>query len=256
MATRSDIRTGVKNKLERSPSNIDATIDEYIDMAVELFSNTLTAVQDEAEYQYTISQSDVDNNVESYTLPTDTKVVMDATYVNTSGSEDVFYDIRLISPLDINSVRKFGLEGFESAAAGERFDFNIQTPTFLPSGVRSRFDGARRVNRKGRPRVAARIADKLHVHPRPGDPEVGDIIRIMVQLKPTALTGDSDTNTITNNYPQTLEAYVTALTQYYAFNNYPAGDRWMQQASLMLSSFARQDEINKLVNIPLGFSRG
>lgn len=256
MADREEIRTGVKTKITRNPSGIDSKINEYIDMAVELFSSTLSAVHDDYEYEYTVTQGHVDSDVESYDVPDRTKMIWDINWVDTGGTEDAIYPIRMVSPVDLYDAKKhgFGHSSGDSVAAGGRFDLNVDTNVFVPSGAR--MGRATRVNQTGRPQMAARVGDKLYVYPRPGDTEVGDRIRIFVGLKAEPLTLDADTNTITNNYPETLEAYVAALTEYYVFKDYPAGDKWLQQASLMLTSFATQDEINQLVNIPLSYSRG
>lgn len=256
MATKAQIRTGVKTKITRSPSGIDTKIDEYIGMAVELFSSTLSAVHDDREYDYTVNSDDVAANVESYEVPSGLKTIWDLTWVDTSGNEDTFYPIQLVSPVDLYNARKHGLghSTSEQVAAGGRFDLAVDTNTFVMGGGR-RSGRATRSNQTGRPQMACRLGDKIFVYPRPGTTEVDNKIRLFAAMKAEVLTSDSDTNTITNNYPETLEAYVAALTEYYVFKDYPAGDKWLQQASLMLTSFATQDEINQLVNIPLSFSR-
>lgn len=255
MADRENIRDGVKNIVGRQATGIDTVINEYIDIGVELISNIVTSIYDEAIYEHTISQVDVDANTDSYLLPTGTGRIISASYVDKSQTEDVFYELEVKSPADEGKPLKygFGREGI-TGGAGSSFDFSSDTRTFLPTSHRSNTTQTR-VNQDGRPEMAYVVGQNLHVFPRPGDDEVNDKLRIIITIRPDVLTDDSSTNTITTNYPEALKVLSAGLFYSGYFKDLANGGFFVQQAGSLVASFASKDEANKFQNITLGFSR-
>lgn len=255
MADREDIRDGVKTIIGRQASGVDTAINEYIDIANELISNTVTSIYDEAIYTHVISQVEVDADTESYVLPTGTGRIISASYVDKSQTEDVFHELRIISPGDEGKPLKygFGREG-QTGAAGSSFDFSTQPRTFLPTSHRSNTSHTR-VNQDGQPEMAYVVGKNLYVFPRPGNDEVNDEIRLIVTRRPDLLTTDSSTNTITDNYPEALTVLAAGLFYSGYFKDISNGGFFIQQAGSLVASFANKDEANKFQNITLGFSR-
>ena len=95
------------------------------------------------------------------------------------------------------------------------------------------------------------LNNALHVYPRPGSSEQDNKIRLMLGLFPADLQSDSDKNSITKSYPQALITYTSALFWGLHLNDAQRAQQYLTTAQLLLSSFARQDEINKLVNVTL-----
>lgn len=255
MADRADVRNNVKNIIGRQASGLDTNINTYIDIAVELLTNVVASVYDEAEYEHTVSSADISGNVSSYLLPSETKGIVSGSFIDTSGTEDIWYPIRSISPRDEHSPLKYGA-GADTITGGEgsRFDLSSGTITFMPSTSAGR-SVQTRVNQTGRPEVMYRIGRNLHVFPRPGSDEENDKIHLVLQVKPDALADDDATNTITTNYPRVLEMLVAGLFYAGYFKDQGNGSFFVSQAATLVSAFAEQDEVNKLQNITLGFSR-
>jgi len=252
MPDRADIRTSVKQRLNRSPDDIDATLNEYINQAVQLFGHTLSSLYDEQRWEYVINSTDVTNEVDILNLPFGLKYILNLDYIDVSGSEDVYYPMKVVSPKDITS-RVFNHGAFGNTNESG-IDYGVQTFTYGGNYQHGRRAG--RVNHTAPPEMATRIANTLHIFPRPGIAELGDKIRLLGAFYPVALVTDTDTNTITANYPQALIAYVCGLYSLLTNRDSINGQMWMQQASLLLQSYRKQDEVSKLININVSFSRG
>ena len=73
----------------------------------------------------------------------------------------------------------------------------------------------------------------------------------MLGLFPADLQSDSDKNSITKSYPQALITYTAAMFWGMHMNDAQRAAQYLSTAQLLLASFAKQDEINKLVNITM-----
>jgi hypothetical protein len=87
------------------------------------------------------------------------------------------------------------------------------------------------------------------VYPRPSNSQVGWKLRILLAVKPKKLLTDTDTNTITENYPEALVWYVASLLWLAHLGDKQRGEAFLNTASLLLTSFATQQEISKLIGI-------
>jgi len=70
-------------------------------------------------------------------------------------------------------------------------------------------------------------------------------------MYPSELQSDGDRNSITKNYPQALITYTAALFWLLHMNDSQRGQQTLGLATMLLQSFATQDEVNKLVNITI-----
>lgn len=251
---RGEIKDAIKTMIGRSFSGIDDVLDEYINTAVELFSSIVSSVYDEEEWEHTISQTDVDNKVESYILPDNLKQILDVFYIDVSGTEKVYYPIQIISPIELDETRRYHIFYSPDVSAGSLYDYTTRD-VVLPDYLAVE---AGRVDTFGIPRICARKGERLFVYPRPGDQEVGNKIRIFIGVRPKGLTSDSginSTNTITLNYPRALILYVIAMFWSLYLRDLQAGQQWLGHAVNALQAFARADEIAKLSNAIINIGR-
>jgi hypothetical protein len=242
---RSNIRTKIKSVIGRNFSGIDTVINDLINIAVELFGNTIQSVYDEFVYTHTITSGEVTAKTDEYNLPNRTKVILDAYYIDVSGSEEVYYPLHIRSPIDFNesSTQQLG-----TTYGRASFDYGTDTIKFGPGYQSSR---STRADMTGIPQLAYRVNNAIHVYPRPGSSEQDNKIRLMLGLFPADLQSDSDKNSVTKSYPQALITYTSALFWGLHLNDAQRAQQYLTTAQLLLSSFARQDEINKLVNVTL-----
>ena len=242
---RSNIRTKIKSIIGRNFSGIDTVINDLINIAVELFGNTVQSVYDEFVYTHTITSGEVTAKTDEYNLPNRTKVILDAYYIDVSGSDDVYYPIHLRSPIDFNESGNYT----PSVKYGRpTFDYSSDTIKF---GVSYNTSGATRADYTGIPQQGYRVNNAFHVYPRPGSSEQDNKIRLMLGLFPADLQSDSDKNSITKSYPQALITYTAAMFWGMHMNDAQRAAQYLSTAQLLLASFAKQDEINKLVNITM-----
>lgn len=252
--TRGDIRTAIKTMIGRNFSGIDAVLNEYINTTVELFSSIVSSVYDEQEWEHTITQADVNNKVESYELPANSKQLLDVFYIDVSGTERLYYPITIISPIELDETSRKGIVGSFTMSEGGLYDYTSAHVT-LPRQVYGDFG---RVDFAGIPRVCARKGNRLFVYPRPGTREVGNKIRIFIGTRPsllTADTGEGSTNTITDKYPRALMLYTIAMFWSLYLRDLQTGQQWLQHAVNALQAFARADEIAKLSNAVIHIGR-
>ena len=242
---RSNIRTKVKSIIGRNFSGIDTVINDLVNIAVELFGNTIQSVYDEFVYTHTITSGEVTAKTDEYNLPNRTKVILDAYYIDVSGSEEVYYPLHIRSPLDFNESSNYQLGTTYGRAS---FDYATDTLKFGPGYMSSR---ATRADYEGVPQLCYRVNNALHVYPRPGSTEQDNKIRLMLGLFPADLQSDSDKNSITKSYPQALITYTAALFWGLHMNDAQRAQQYTATAQVLLQSFARQDEINKLVNVTI-----
>ena len=81
--------------------------------------------------------------------------------------------------------------------------------------------------------------------------EQNNKIRLMLGMYPADLQEDGAKNSITKNYPQALITYTAALFWLLHMNDAQRGQQTLGLATMLLQSFATQDEVNKLVNITI-----
>ena len=242
---RSNIVTKVKSLIGRNFSGIDTVITDLINVAVELFGNTVSSVYDEYTYTHTISSGEVSAGTDEYNLPNRTKVILDAYYIDVSGSDDVYYPIDIRTPVELNEAGKYA----PSVKYG-RPSFNYATDT-IKFGAPYGSAGATRADYTGIPQMGYRLNNAFHVYPTPGSSEQDNKIRLMLGMFPADLQADGDKNSVTKSYPQALITYTAALFWGLHMNDVGRAQQFLTTAQLLLASFAKQDEINKLVNISI-----
>lgn len=242
---RSNVVTKVKSIIGRNFSGIDDVIKDLINVAVELMGNTVQSVYDESVYTHTITSGEVSAKTDEYNLPNRIKVILDAYYIDVSGSEEVYYPIDIRSPIEFNESSKYT----PSVKYG-RPSFNYASDT-IKFGHSYHQSGASRADYTGIPQLGYRVGNTFHVYPRPGSSEQDNKIRLMLGLFPQELQSDGDKNSITQNYPMALITYVCALFWSMHMNDLQRGAQALATAQLLLASFAKQDEVNKLVNITM-----
>jgi len=242
---RTGIRNVVKSIIGRNFTGIDAVLDNLTNMAIELFGNTVSAVYDEFVYTHTITSGEVSAKTDEYNLPARTKMILDAYYIDVSGSDDVYCPIDIRSPIEFNEAGKYS----PSVQYG-RPSFNYATDT-VKFGSPYGGGAASRADFSGIPNMGYRVNNAFHVYPRPGTSQQDNKIRLMLGMFPKELTDDSHSNSITENYPQALASYTSALFWGLHMNDAGRAAQFLTTAQLLLASFAKQDEINKLVNITI-----
>ena len=242
---RSNVVTKVKSIIGRNFSGIDDVIKDLINVACELIGNTVQSVFDESVYTHTITSGEVTAKTDEYNLPNRVKQIMDAYYIDVSGSEEVYYPIHLRSPIEFNEA-----SGYQSSPSYGRPSFNYASDTvkFGPGYMSAR---TTRADYTGIPQMGYRVGNTFHVYPRPGSSEQDNKIRLLLGMYPADLQADGDRNTVTKNYPQALITYTAALFWLLHMNDTARGQQTLGIATILLQSFATQDEVNKLVNITL-----
>jgi hypothetical protein len=242
---RSNLRTKIKSLIGRNFTGIDTVLDDLINVANELFGNTVSSVYDEFVYTHTISSGEVTSKTDEYNLPNRTKCILDAYYIDVSGSDDVYYPIHLRSPIDFNEASGYQMGTSYGRAS---FDYGTETIKFGPGYQSGR---STRADHTGIPQLGYRVNNAFHVFPTPGSSEQANKIRLMLGMFPADLQADGDKNSVTKSYPQALITYTAALFWGLHMNDANRAQQYLTTAQLLLASFAKQDEINKLVNISL-----
>ena len=242
---RSNVVTKVKSIIGRNFTGIDDVIQNLINVAVELMGNTVQSVYDEFVYTHTITSGEVSAKTDEYNLPNRVKVILDAYYIDVSGSDEVYYPIDIRSPIEFNESGKYA-----SSVRYGRPSFNYATDT-IKFGSPYGGGAASRADSTGIPNLGYRVNNAFHVYPTPGSSEQDNKIRLMLGLFPQELQADGDKNSITKNYPMALITYVCALFWSMHMNDLQRGAQALATAQLLLASFAKQDEVNKLVNITM-----
>ena len=242
---RSNVRTKIKSLIGRNFTGIDTVLNDLINVTVELFGNTVQSVYDEFVYTHTITSGEVSAKTDEYNLPNRTKVILDAYYIDVSGSEEVYYPLHIRSPIDFDSSTSY-----QSGTSYGRpsFDYGTDTLKFGPGYMSSR---STRADYEGIPQMGYRVNNAFHVYPRPGSSEQDNKIRLMLGMYPVDLQSDSDKNSITKSYPQALITYTAYLFWALHMNDATRAQQYLVTSQLLLQSFAKQDEINKLVNITI-----
>lgn len=242
---RSNVVSKVKSIIGRNFTGIDDVIQNLINVAVELMGNTVQSVYDEFVYTHTITSGEVSAKTDEYNLPNRVKVILDAYYIDVSGSDDVYYHIDIRSPIEFNESGKYS-----SSTQYGRPSFNYASDT-IKFGSPYGGGHATRADFSGIPNMGYRVNHAFHVYPRPGSSEQDNKIRLMLGMFPKELTDDAHSNSITENYPQALATYTSALFWGLHMNDAGRAQQFLTTAQLLLASFAKQDEINKLVNITI-----
>jgi len=199
---RSNIVTKIKSIIGRNFTGIDTVLKDLINVACELIGNTVQSVFDEFVYTHTISSGEISAKTDEYNLPSRVKQVMDAYYIDVSGSEEVYYPINLRSPIEFNEATIYSPGGRPS------FDYASDTIKFGTGHSSSR---STRADYTGTPQLGYRMGNTFHVYPRPGSSELNNKLRLLLGMYPADLQADGDKNTITQNYPQALITSTAAL---------------------------------------------
>lgn len=242
MANRGTIRQDIKDLVGRNFTGIDTIIDKLINSTVELFGSTITSVYDESQWEHTFTQSEINAKTDNWQLPARTKHFLNAGVIDSSGSEKVYFKLNIVSPLDWYDISK--LEGFETGSLSP-FDYTVDPVTFRVG----RESITSRIDYSGIPKFITRIGNNVHVFPRPSSNEVGFTLRVLLAVKPSILTTDTDTNTIVDNYPDAIVYYAGALLWLLHLHDSIRGSQWLQIATVYLRSFATEEEVKKLLSI-------
>lgn len=250
MPSRSEIRTSVKTMIGRDFDGINTVLDEYIVDANEYFANSISAIYDIKLWEHEITSSDNSGDVNNWQLPVRLKGIQDAYYVDESADEKVFFKIDVVSPTAFyNDSRNPSSSRGAGFAAGQRVNWT-SSASLVPAYYRTR--NVARVDWEGIPYKSSRIGQRFYVHPRPGAAEVGNKIRLTLQMKPDELTGDGSENTITTHYSRPLILYTAGMFWSLYYGNLQTGQLWLRRAGDAMAAFATQDEINKLINLTVG----
>jgi len=245
--TLAEMRTVVKDIITHNIANLDTTVDHAINTAIEFMTQNVAAIYDEDIWSYTFTSANVSGKHDNYSLPDNTKYVRKVAYVDLSGTETVYRELEPQSPDDMYNYsevdrNRYGFVthgGYDYSGANNYNDFrnmNNLSPTS-------------RVDAEGEPRMFYRVNNQLFIHPRPSTTEVDNKIEAFVHLYCAPLSGDSDTNTISINYPYACIHYAAGILWASKFNNLQRAQAEIQLGSSMLQAVANAQEMSKLVNL-------
>ena len=253
MASLSDVRSNVYTNINRTASTaMDSVIDLAINSACSLLGHTLSSVYEEEFWFRTFTSDDATNQVDNFSLPATTKLIRTIDLVDTTtAGEEVYYPLLQVSPDDLYDTDK--LEGYRTANIGYTtatrditsesgvWNFN----TFRRGGLST----IGRSSRSGRPEICARVGNNLYIHPYITSDYVGWKLRLLLVMYPDELSGDADTNTITNEHPYALVHFASGLIWASHFHDQNRAQAEFSIAAQFLGSIASDDQIKKLVNI-------
>lgn len=246
--TRDEVVAKVKEFVGRNYTGIDDTIVECMNSAVELFGTTISAVYDEQEWVHTFTSSDTTNRVSNFALPTGTKYILDATIIDPTGDEDIYYTMDGRSPVDAYEIDR--LHGRRARPGFYTGGVSISgTETMTWNTFRDHVTSpVSRVDQDGIPRWYWRVGNNVHIFPRNSVNEEGWELRIMLAMKPAILTTNT-TNTITDNYPYALAHFAAGILWGTRFKDQQAANNHYLIAGQLLNSVASDQELSKLMNI-------
>ncbi len=89
----------------------------------------------------------------------------------------------------------------------------------------------------------------MYIHPYITDDYVGWKLRMLVVMYPDTLTADTDTNTVTENYPYALVHLASGILWSSHFHDPQRAQAEFQMGTQFLGSIASDDQIKKLINI-------
>jgi len=248
-----DVRNNIYVNINRtSTATMDAVLTLAINSACELIGHTISSIYEEEFWYHTYVTGDATSKTENFALPSTVKLIrfMDLVDTTTAG-EEVYYPLLQLSPDDLTDTNK--VEGYRSGNIGYTTSSRDITgsggiwsaSTFSRGGLNS----VGRSSRSGRPEIMARVGANLHVHPYISTDYVGWKLRGLLVMYPDVLSGDTDTNTITNKYPYALTHFASGILWASHFHDQQRAQAEFQLGGQFLSSIASDDQIKKLVNI-------
>ena len=245
--TLAEVRTNVKLLLDRNYSGADTAVDLCINSACELIGRNIPAVYEEQQWQHTFDASDTSGNVDNFALPDNTNFIRTAVLIDTDGDEYVFKPLIIISPDDAYDTDK--LEGYRNGSYSFYTNSRVISETWSLGDFRSGFGSVGRTNRSGEPEFVYRLGSNVHIQPRSNADIEGWLLRLLLQMFPSALAVDGDTNTITLNYPHALIHLASGIMWASRLHDQQRAQAEFTLGAQFLSSIATNDQIGKLINI-------
>lgn len=247
--TLSEMRTVVKDLISHSTAGIDTTINTMLNMSIEAITQNVSAIYDEDLFYYTFTSDDVTNDNDNFAIPSNTKYIRSAAYIDLSGTEKQYKELRIISPDDLYAYDDVDVPTTRGFVNTPQTDFSGSIRMGIFDSY-SRGNSMRsRTNAEGEPRICYRLQNQVFVHPRPSTTEVGNQIELFLHKYCAPLTGDGQSNTISVNYPYTCIQYAVGLIWATKFNNIQRAQMCINIAAGNLQNVATAQEISKLINI-------
>ena len=85
---RTYIKNEIKKIVRRQPADIDETLALYINTGVELFGSMIESVYEQSMWEHTITQAEVDADVNNWLLPNNIKRVISGALIDVIGTEE------------------------------------------------------------------------------------------------------------------------------------------------------------------------
>ena len=246
--TRAEMRTVVKDLITHTNDGINTTVDTLLNTAIEAITQNVSAIYDEDIWYYTFTSGDVSANNNNWAIPSNTKYIRSASYIDVGGTEKTYKELRIVSPdqlYDYDSVDDAPGRGFVNMPQTD-FSGNIRFGIF---NEYSHGSGRSRVDAEGEPRICYRLQNSIFIHPRPSTTEVGNDLELFLHKYCAPLESDGASNTISINYPHTCIHYAVGLIWATKLNNMNRAQISLNLAGSMLQNVATAQEISKLVNI-------
>ncbi len=255
MATLAELRTDVKVNMKRTSTSIDAVIDLAINSAIELIGHNIPGIYDEELWEHTFVTADVTNKVDNFPLPTNTKYIRSANFIDTTTTgQETFYPLLQISPDDAYDTDK--IEGYRTGNIGYTTnvrDISATKQWNLNTFQRGGISTIGRSNRSGRPEFVYRIATNIYIHPYITTPYVDWKLRLFLVMYPDKLSATGDTNTISVNFPYALMHFACGIIWSSHFHDQQRAQAEFSLGAQMLSEVARDDQLKKLINMQTRF---
>lgn len=233
----------------RNWTGIDTVIDSAINASIELFGHTIAAIYDEQRWTHTFSSGDTSADRDNFELPATTKHIITASVVDPDSTEDVYHELDIISPAEVYNLDAYfaNRPGYDTNALDLGVSGIMSFSTF-DKGYRG---GRTRVDREGVPRLIWRVGTNCFIHPRNSSNEEGWRLELLLAVRPAELSLDADTNTITEHYPRALAHYAAGIVWGARLADMPRAQSEFAIAGQLLSQIAHENEISKLINIPI-----
>ena len=254
MAQLSEVRGYVKSWLGRDWTGIDTVVDNAINSAIEMIGRAIPLIYDEQLWEHTFDSDDVTNETDNFPLPVGTEFIRTATIIDPTGDEDVFYDMLVVSPDDAYKTEKYEswhgssrpafFTSTRDISASQTFDWN----TFRQGG----YGTVGRSNRTGRTEFCYRIGNNIYIQPRVDNSYLNWKFRLYLQMYPAQLSEDTDTNTLTNNFPHALAHFATGIVWASRLGDLQRGQAEFTLGAQYLQTIASADQISKLINFATG----
>ncbi len=252
MAQFSNIRDNIYINIKRtSTAAMDSVLNLAINSAIELIGHNIPLIYEEELWEHTITSGDVSNKVDNFLLPTKTKFIRTATLIDTTtAGEETFYPLLILSPDDAYDTDK--VEGYRTGDIGYSTsgrDISVTGIWNLNTFRRGGVSTIGRSNRDGRPEMVYRIGKNIYIQPYSSSDYEDWNIRLLLVMYPDSLTANSDTNTITDNFPHTLMHFASGILWASHFHDQQRAQSEFQLGAQYLSEVATDDQLKKLVNM-------